>query len=36
MPQIIEVMKNFAVAAEHEESLKEVLESLTSSAEEEL
>ena len=36
MPQIIEVIKNFAVAAEHEESLKETLESLTSSAEEDL
>lgn len=35
MPQVIEVIKGFAVASEHEDSLKETLESLVSSAEEE-
>jgi len=34
MPQVIEVIKGFAVASEHEDSLKETLESLVSSAEE--
>ena len=34
MPQTIEVIKGFAMASEHEDCLKETLEALISSAEE--